>query len=137
MRRHPASLRHLLGRPPRSADGKHKLSYNWRYRQTRRERRVGRPTRSRLGAATAKKLVVQLAIDELLHGLGGELLTRPRQVILRKLVEVAGELGRDEHAEILVACLLCDFTWGDNAWVLLLMSESRQRELARVTAGPP
>ena len=65
--------------------------------------------------------------------------TRPRQVILRKLVEVAGELGRDEHAEILVACLLCDFTWGDNAWVLLLMSESRQRELAcnRGTALAP
>src|SRR5688500_1448174 len=109
MRRRPASSPHPPGRPPRPAGGRGYSSCNWRYRQTRRVRRAGRPTRSSLGAAAAKKLVVQLALDELLHGLGGELLTRPRQVILRKLVEVAGEFGRDEHAEILVAGLLGDF----------------------------
>src|SRR5918992_96766 len=103
------------GDPPQPAGGRGCSSYNWRYRQTRRERRAGRPTRSRLGAAAAKKLVVQLAFDELLHGLGGELLARPGQMVLGKLVQVAGELGRDEHAEIFVARLLGDFARGDDA----------------------
>src|ERR671910_1940894 len=115
MRRRPWSIRRRPGRPLQPAGGRGCSSCNWRYRQTRRERRAGRPTRSRLGAAAAKKLVVQLALDELLHGLGGELLTRPRQVILGELVEVAGKLRRDKYAEIFVARLLGHFTGCDDA----------------------
>jgi hypothetical protein len=36
-------------------------------------------------------------------------------VVFGKLVEVAGELRRDEDTEILVARLLGDFAWGDDA----------------------
>src|SRR5918995_833555 len=127
MRRRPWSIRRRPGRPLQPAGGRGCSSCNWRYRQTRRERRAGRPTRSRLGAAAAEKLVVQLAFDELLHGLGGELLARPRQVVLGKLVQVAGELGGDEHAEILVASLLGDFGWGDDShgwscWMLVTVA---------------
>src|SRR5262249_26288303 len=65
----------------------------------------GRPIRSRLGAATAHELVVELALDQRLHGLRGELLPAGGELVLGELVQVAGELGRHQNAEVLVAGL--------------------------------
>src|SRR3954463_13082261 len=125
----PASALHPLAPPPRSAGERECSSYNTRSRRTRRGRRAGRPTRSRLGAAAAEQLVIQVAIHQLLHRLGGELLGGTSQVILGELVKEAGELGRNKDSEVLVAGLLGDFGWCNDSHLDLLMVSSRESRL--------
>src|SRR5688572_11057764 len=67
-----------------------------------------------LAAAPRKHAVLDRAVGELLERARRQLLlARPRPVP-RKLVDDASELCGDEHAEILVRCVLGNFDWGEN-----------------------
>src|SRR3989442_13277831 len=59
--------------------------------------------------------VLEAAAHELVERARGELLFPIDGTVAREIVHVARELGRDEHAEILVLRLPCDFCRSHNA----------------------
>src|SRR5512138_1060950 len=92
-------------------------------------RRMRRPSKGRvtrtlatsspLGPPLRDYAVLNVAARQLLEGARGQLLLARRRAIARKLVEHARELRRDEHAEVLVACMLRDFAGGVHSHGLL------------------
>src|SRR5258708_4591639 len=79
--------------------------------------------------------VLEASGHELLHRARGQLLLEIDRAVAWKVVHEAGELGGDQHAQVLVARLDGDFAGGDDPHPFLLTAPCRRRSASRTSSS--